>query len=481
MKKFSIIFFAALVLLGCEKTTELYKSVEVTLTNACTESNAAGDLPYEFCTEGMVGYKTDAGDRSAARAELAAPGEMTLSAKVNTLATQAWFYTKGAFGEVQTFTVPSTVDYSSYELSMASMVCCTKPVDLISGSSVSAELNPVTSAVVLNIFDSEEKFSGKKISSVVLESAEDVLAGDVSLNFEKAGISAIAEGSKKLTITTSLSKVGTDAAPAQVSAVVIPANFKGTITVNGEGFTSVTTIEQSMAFQAGYVKTVNVDLAVAEVTAPAAKLRVGVIGDSISSFQNKIPDGHSYYYPKSDCDVDVWQKAYWGLLITKYWDAELDMNVSWSGGCVAPTSIKSVGSDFVARVKKFVNPDVVLIHGGTNDCIASNGVELGDYDYESAFGELDTFNNFRQSYIAVIKYIQAHWPEAKIIIILGDHVTGEFATSVKEIANYYELPLIDFTGAEDSAKMTKYSGSHPNAAGMEFMAEKIYNETLGKI
>ena len=98
MKKFSIIFFAALVLLGCEKTTELYKSVEVTLTNACTESNAAGDLPYEFCAEGMVGYKTDAGDRSAARAELAAPGEMTLSAKVNTLATQAWFYTKGAFG-----------------------------------------------------------------------------------------------------------------------------------------------------------------------------------------------------------------------------------------------------------------------------------------------------------------------------------------------------------------------------------------------
>lgn len=479
MKKISIIFFAALVLLGCEKTTELYKSVEVTLTNACTESNAAGDLPYNFCAEGMVGYKTDAGDRSAARAELAAPGEMTLSAKVNTLATQAWFYTKGAFGEVQTFTVPSTVDYSSYELSMASMVCCSKPVEL--AASVSAELYPITSAVVLNIFDSAEKFSGKKINSVVLESAEDVLAGEVSLNFERAGISAINEGSKKLTITSSLSKVGTDAAPSQLSAVVIPANFKGTITVNGEGFTSVTTIEQTMALQAGYVKTINIDLAVAEVTAPAAKLRVGVIGDSISSFSGIIPAGYSAYYPKSDCDVDVWQKAYWGLLITKYWDAELDMNVSWSGGCVAPNSIKAAGSDFVARVKNFVNPDVVLIHGGTNDCIASNGIALGEYDYESAFGELDTFNNFRQSYIAVIKYIKANWPEAKIIIILGDHVTGEFVTSIREIATYYNLPLVDFTGAEDSAKMTKYSGSHPNAAGMEFMAEKIYNETLGKI
>ena len=84
----------------------------------------------------------------------------------------------------------------------------------------------------------------------------------------------------------------------------------------------------------------------------------------------------------------------------------------------------------------------------------------------------------------MIKYIQANWPEAKIIIILGDHVTGEYATSVEEIAKHYELPLVDFRidGPEDpDTKMTKYSGSHPNAAGMEYMAEKIYNETLGKI
>ena len=126
-----------------------------------------------------------------------------------------------------------------------------------------------------------------------------------------------------------------------------------------------------------------------------------------------------------------------------------------------------------------MDPDVVLIHGGTNDCIASNGINLGEYDYESPFGGLSTFNNFRESYIAVIKYIQGNWPDAKIIIILGDHVTGEYATSVEEIAKHYDLILVDFR--IDSEKMTKYSGSHPNAAGMEYMAERIYNETLGKI
>lgn len=469
---------AALVLFGCEKTTELYKSVEVTLTNACEGQNAAGDLPYDFCAEGMVGFKTDAGDRSAARAELAGPGQMTLTAKVSDAASKVWFYTKGAVGEVQTFSVPASVKFSSKDATFSSMVCCTEAVDATSASNVSAVLNPVTSAVVLNIFDSAEKYSGKKINSVTIESSDAVIAGDISLNFERAGISAIAGESKKLVIETS-EAVGTDETPAQVAAIVIPADFKGTIKVSGEGFSSVTTIESAVAFQAGYIKNLYVDLAVADLTVPAAKLRVGVLGDSISSFEGQIPEGHKAYYPKADCDVDTWQKSYWGLLITKYWDAELDMNVSWSGGCVAPNPVKAAGSDFITRAKKFVNPDVVLIHGGTNDCIASNGIALGEYDYESPFGGLDTYTNFRESYIAVIKYIQANWPEAKIIIILGDHVTGDYAVSVEEIAKHYELPLVDFR--IDSEKMTKYSGSHPNAAGMEYMAERIYNETLGKI
>ena len=484
MKKFFYMFTAVLVLLGCEKTTELYKTVDVNLTNSCEDSNAAGDLPYDFCSEGMVGFKTDAGDRNAAKAVLAGPGQMTLTAKINAAATKVWFYTRGAVGAIQTFNVPASFDYKSQSEVMSSMVYCSQAADVTSAESVDVKLTPVTSAVALNVLDSEGTFAGKKITGIVLESAEAIIAGDLSLNFEKSGISAIANESKTVTITGSSLKVGTDESPLQVSAVVIPASFKGTITVKGEGFTSVTTIENPISLQAGYVRTINVDLSVADVTAAAGKLKVGVIGDSISSFQGMIPTGHAYYYPKSDCDVDVWQKSYWGLLITKYWDAELDMNVSWSGGCVAPNNVKAAGSDFISRAKKFVDPDVVLLHGGTNDCIASNGIDLGEFDYDSPFGGLSTFNNFRQSYIAVIKYIQGNWPDAKIIIILGDHVTGDFATSVVEIANHYNLPLVDFrvTETDDPDKqMTKYSGSHPDAAGMEYMAEKIYNETLGKI
>jgi ribosomal protein L7Ae-like RNA K-turn-binding protein len=101
-------------------------------------------------------------------------------------------------------------------------------------------------------------------------------------------------------------------------------------------------------------------------------------------------------------------------------------------------------------------------------------VALGDYSYDLPFGSLTTNCRFRDSYIAVIKAIQANYPEAKIIIILGDHVTGEYATSVEDIAKHYEIPYVDF---RDDKNVTKYSGSHPNYNGMKYMAKKIYEET----
>ena len=43
--------------------------------------------------------------------------------------------------------------------------------------------------------------------------------------------------------------------------------------------------------------------------AETKKLRVGVIGDSISTFKDIIPAGHAYYYPNGD--VTEWTHTYW--------------------------------------------------------------------------------------------------------------------------------------------------------------------------
>ena len=474
-----MILAAAMALIGCSKEIQ-YKTVEVVLQNASMEANIAGDEAYNFLNEGFVGFKTDAEDRGAAKAFFGTDGNLSMQVKVKENATQLWAYTKGAINPVQTFALPTETWFAEIA-DFSGMVYCSKAVNIAGQDKVTASVEGITAGVRLQIFDSNGTLAGKAIKSVTIESAEaeDYLVGNVALNFWRPGISEISEGKTAMTIHTmtadnanSTLSMGTAAEPAEVGAVVLPCTFKGKVTVAGDGFSFVKEINTPIALQAGYIKTLTIDAATATV---AHKLRVGVIGDSISSFSGIIPNGYKAYYPKSDCDVDKWTKTYWGILINEYWNAELDVNCSWSGGCIAPgVSGKTEGSDFVTRCTDFVNPDVILLFGGTNDAIESNGVALGDYSYDLPFGSLNINCRFRDSYIAVIKAIQANYPQAKIIIILGDHVTGEYATSVEEIAKHYAIPYVDFRG---DSNVTKYSGSHPNYNGMKYMAKKIYEET----
>ena len=480
MKKQLIIFLAAaLALVGCSKEIE-YRTLEVVLENPSMETNVAGDEACNYLNEDFVGFRTEAGDRGAAKAFFSTDGYLSMNVKVNKSATQLWCYTKAAIGKVQSFTLPSEVWFEEVP-DYSGMVYCSKSVNISGADKVTVPVEGISAGVRLQILDSRGELTGKGIKSVTLqaEGEEDFLTGTLALNFSRPGISAITDGSNTVVIhcidqsnNSSNLAMGSLETPAEVGAVILPCTFKGTVTVTGGDFTFVKEINTPVAFQAGYIKTLAIDAATSKMS---KKLKVGVIGDSISSFSGYIPSGYKAYYPKSDCDVDKWYKTYWGILIQQYWNAELDVNCSWSGGCVAPgVSGKTEGSDFVTRCTDFINPNVILLFGGTNDAILSNGVALGDYNYDLPFGSLNTNCRFRDSYIAVIKAIQANYPEAKIIIILGDHVTGEYATSVEEIAKHYEIPYVDF---RDDKNVTKYSGSHPNYNGMKYMAKKIYEET----
>ena len=478
-KQLVIILAAALVLVGCSKEIE-YRTLEVVLENPSMEANVAGDEACNYLNEDFVGFRTEAGDRGAAKALFSTDGLLSMNVKVSSQATQLWCYTKAAIGEVQSFSLPSEIWFEEVP-DYSGMVYCSKAVNISGVDKVTVPVQGISAGVRLQILDSRGELTGKGIKSVTLQAAgeEDFLTGTLALNFSRPGISAITDGSNIVTIhcvdqsdNSSNLSVGSLDTPAEVGAVILPCTFKGTVTVSGDDFTFVKEINAPVAFQAGYIKTLTIDAATSKMS---KKLKVGVIGDSISSFTGYIPSGYKAYYPKSDCDVDKWYKTYWGILIQQYWNAELDVNCSWSGGCVASgVSGKSVGSDFVARCRDFKNPDIILLFGGTNDAIADNNVALGDYCYDQPFASINTTRRFRDAYIAVIKAIHANYPQAKIIIIVGTHVTGEYATSVVEIAKHYEIPYVDF---RDDKGVTKYSGSHPNYNGMKYKAQKIYEET----
>ena len=211
--------------------------------------------------------------------------------------------------------------------------------------------------------------------------------------------------------------------------------------------------------------------------------RLGIIGDSISTFEGIIPSDHRPCYKpeykpgKADvyADVNEWGKTYWGHLVNEYWHCEIDMNTSWSGSCVADGDPANNRTPFVKRTHLFNNPDVIILFGGTNDCQPKREIALGDFDFDTKPEDMNTYGRFRDSYIWLVKTLQKNYPDAQIIIIIGNHIEGEYGNSVEAIAKHFGLPYVDFRGDEE---VTIYNELHPNAAGHAHMAERIYQETL---
>lgn len=123
----------------------------------------------------------------------------------------------------------------------------------------------------------------------------------------------------------------------------------------------------------------------------------------------------------------------------------------------------------VDRVGDFIDPDIILIHGGTND--KNKDTPLGSYDYDLPIEELDE-TCFRSAYIKMIRLLQERYEGVQLILIVGDMLSSDYAGSITTIAAHYNLPYVNFVGAQ----LPKSKGSHPNYSGMKIMANDIYNK-----
>lgn len=212
----------------------------------------------------------------------------------------------------------------------------------------------------------------------------------------------------------------------------------------------------------------------------ANTVRVGLIGDSISTFGGWIPEGYVAYYPNTSSDITEVRHTYWYRLIYDLMpDAVLDRNLAFSATRVAKIGTEDVydNNDFVTRIDQigFDNPDIVLIHGGTNDRRSSkpDHVPLGEYGYDLPLDQLDR-TCFRSAYVCMVRKIMEKHPGVKIVCIIGDTLNTEkyqgLADSIKSIAEHYGFPIVNFTYALESA-----DGVHPNASGALYMADRIYD------
>lgn len=203
-------------------------------------------------------------------------------------------------------------------------------------------------------------------------------------------------------------------------------------------------------------------------------LRVGVLGDSISTFEGWLysSETSAMWYPTmctnpvSGCAmVDSVEKTYWWKVIyAKCDDAVLDVNSSWQG-----TKVGNGSQNFISRCGQFTDPDVIMIHGGTND--KNQSTALGNYDYTRPAEYLDQ-TAFRPAFIKLLKTVKKNYPGVHLVVIVGDMLRNtDYGPSVIEICRHYGVTYVDFT----DAALPKQQGSHPDATGHQTMADRIWS------
>ena len=254
---------------------------------------------------------------------------------------------------------------------------------------------------------------------------------------------------------------------------------------------------------------------IVELEDAARTTKVSVIGDSISTFKGWCDTTKGgAYYPKSDGDVSSVTDTWWHKLIyDKMSTGTFEKNISAGNTTIVQnttgdSSAYWYGWDFGTRLQQLGigEPDVVLIHGGTNDYghtswyntseelisgVAMNASSFPSEatdalnalfaaaDAATTVSEADALDGttFCSAYIRLIKMIQTRHPSAKVVCVIGDYLRQGQADAIKLIAQHFgddKVRVADMLGANLS--IPKYSNPHPSAAGMANMANFIYQE-----
>ena len=345
---------------------------------------------------------------------------------------------------------------------------------------LNGKLTERTAGMKVMLMDSKFYAIGERVLSVSFEADKDVTG-----TLENGTLTG---GGKTVTMTwasedpVNRPAVGRASNPGEYGILCLPGAYVGVFTVKTNRYTYQ--FAQEVELTKGTTTVVTLDFS-RPIKQP--KRKVGIMGDSISTFDGTMcnPD-YSPYYPQNDPNVgknpsiavDSPEKTYWWRLIHDYMkNGELDVNTSWSGTRVihevktGRQSGKSVNAGFVDRAYDFVDPDIIVIHGGTND--RNQSTPVGEYTWELPIGQ-NNLGNYRSAYIELIKMLQNRYEGVQIIIIVGDRLTPDYEKSTIAIAEHFGLPYVNFVGET----IDKCSGSHPTAPAFDKMAKMIYEQCI---
>ena len=195
-----------------------------------------------------------------------------------------------------------------------------------------------------------------------------------------------------------------------------------------------------------------------------------IIGDSISTYLNYVPEGFATFYPYPTADVSDYNMTWWMQVINKM-GGTLFANNSYSGSCVSGGS--SSATKLMSRLEytqiSGETPDVILIYMGSNDC-ASSGI---------------TASGFDKDYSTMIENLKLLCPNSEIILMtlltspfydIDDQ--KEYNDIIISKGEEFGLKVLDLSKASLAGHLV--DSAHPAYSGMQVFANKVVEE-LNKI
>lgn len=227
------------------------------------------------------------------------------------------------------------------------------------------------------------------------------------------------------------------------------------------------------------------------------KKTVSIVGDSISTFDEWIPEGYYDFYPFNGEVGDVDQT--WWKMVLDDMDFKLCVNASSSGStCIGD----SLATDYPQHGcnhfrtsgladENGVHPDIIIVYMGTNDFMQS--VPIGDND-GTRHVEEGNIENFSDAYCLMLDKIKANYPESQIFCCNLTPVGGwkddalricpnglgltaqDYSRQIETIAAAKGYPVIDLKncGITDE-NMSEYvsDGVHLNPEGMKLIRDVV--------
>lgn len=253
------------------------------------------------------------------------------------------------------------------------------------------------------------------------------------------------------------------------------------------------TLEEKMAERSSYEETLAVNAfdkkVIENSTIDFSDVKITILGDSLTEGSN--------------LDEEQQEKYAYPVILQELLGCKEIVNLGIGGSTVS----RAGSNAMVDRWRDIPrDSDIVIVFGGSNDCLFENKWEYGDLEYEHRMTE-GTFCGDLDEMLGGIEYAYREHNEDSYIkllyinppsTVLNDAVyaidpgnmlqQNAFAEAINEIAPAYSFEVIDFynnnilnSHDKDVNEQFMPDGIHGNAEGYRIMAEHIASQIIQRI